>query len=338
MSGILARIADFFASRTSTSRTRQTAPQRAAFEKEAELADLPTATEAERLVLQICQEIVAVQGDRYERIKLTASAAWESFKTAPAPLQIAAAKVAIIDLQPSGSYASTTQSWMVSEARRAIASQLLRRDLPLTQDDLANFVQQWCGQQYSLEYGFPGNALLGAAERILGGRNPEPALRTALQTLQRHSLFHRPGQTQTQSEVALLARIKAILNPAEASHIRLPNGVFGDSVQALLATLPSDQCEAWLALLIHAAKDSDKSKPSGKWLTAARPLVAAVTPAAFFEQLIRLMAATTPDPARPDISLDILKGLIWLSVRVLASFWCGSTPDEVHNAVVYSRQ
>ena len=266
------------------------------------------ASDADRIIEAICAAVVKTQGQNYTAIKLSGIEIWDTLKSGPEAMQIAVALSAVMPMRQR----NAKYSWQVEEARRTIASQLLRKNLPFTGDQLAGPIETWACQTH-LQYGMPGLPLLGAAERLLGGAAPEGALRAALERLSVRMTKIIAQLHSNKFDVTTLARVKAILEPGGADARALPPGVFAEALVPWLAALDPAQRDAWRALLANAASAGDKAKPAAKWLAEGQALLAPIGEAGAAAQLLTWMEATTPDPSRPDASLDILKGLIWLA-------------------------
>jgi hypothetical protein len=302
MSGILGRIAALFtASKALPGQLSREAGKLRA------LQDLPVVTKADRTVAKLCREALHVHAGRYDAIKLSGLESWKGLKAAPAEEQLAVAMAAMVELPPGCRY-----DWQVKETRRAIGSQLLRRPLPFSGKQLAGLVTRWSKERYGLQDGLPGLPILGAVERHLDGARPSGELEQALRRLSRR--VDRRGLTVFETNVA--GRLHKLLEPATSVALELPRGGFAEAASAFLDSLPPDRRPPWQALLAHASKAGGKSQPSARWLSAAGPLIDPVGPDAFREQLSAWMEATTPDPSCPDLSLDVLKGVIWAAATL----------------------
>ncbi len=301
MTGIFDRIAGLFGTRMPAppGPTEKTKPAPAA----------PPATEADRIVDAICSEVIKAQGRNYSAIKLTGIKAWEALKTGPEAMQVAVALNAIV---PKPRRKNAPEGWQVEETRRTIASQLFRKKLPFTADQLAGPIEIWAQQTY-LQYGMGGLAVLGAAERLLDGNAPDGALRDALERLSRRLTKIIAELHSNKFDVTTLARVQALLEPGAADARALPPGAFADALVHWLAECDPTQRDAWRALLAHAASAGDKAKPAAKWLAKGQTLLAPIGESTVAAHLIGWLEATTPDPTRPDTSLDVLKGLLWLA-------------------------
>jgi hypothetical protein len=264
---------------------------------------------ARAVVAEICKQVIDGQGRNYSAVKLSGLSAWETLKAAPESDQVDVAMEAL-KVDPAGMGGHNRQSWQVRETRRAIASQLMRKALPFAAEQLTGLVDRWTAEQYSLQYASPGVVLLGAIERLLEGRAPIGALLQSLEKLKKRAAGGGQYGAPTKFDVGVVMRIEAILDPSKAEGGALPTGPFATSLEARIDVRDA----SWRALLLHAAGAGDKAKPTAKWLAEGNRLAAAVDRAVMADRLIALMDATTPDPAMTDLSLDILKGLVWLSV------------------------
>lgn len=269
----------------------------------------PPASEAERVIESICIAVSAANGAGYSGVKLGGIADWEALKAAPEAEQVAVALSAVIPREPRR---NIRQPWILAETRKTIASQLLRKKLPFTEEQLVEPIAAWARHQW-LEHGMAGPSLLSTVERILDGNPPGRPLRAALEKLHARLIADTARGQQNKFETSTLARLEALFNPGSANARALPAGAFASELAPWLDALAPAPRDAWRDLLAHAAGAGDKAKPSAKWLAEGAPLVAAVGEDAVATQLVAWMDATTPDPSRPDASLDMLKGLVWLA-------------------------
>jgi len=272
---------------------------------------LPRDTEARALVADIVGQAVAASnaGDNW-RVKLSDSERWKALKSQPAEVQ-RTVLVAAIDPPRRGGITYQGDSYKVSEAKKQIVSQLLRRKLDLPVDLLQVLLERWLAGGYTLEYtDVPGPPILGAVEQLTSAEELPPQLRPALKKLRAKALA---PQYLNKFNQGVADRIGALLDPQAAeSAPTIPPGAFGDCLRDQLSELSAAERNAWLALVPHAIKAGDKSAPSAKWLAEARPLLNAIGAQTFAATLSRWLGATTPDPQHPDSSLDVLKGMIWL--------------------------
>ncbi|MDB5706632.1 MAG: hypothetical protein JWN66_3748 [Sphingomonas bacterium] len=307
MTGIFGRIAGLFGGGSEP----PSPPADPGFRERPRVAGLPQATEAERIIAAICAEVTAAQHGRFAAIKLTGIARWEELKRESDALQVEVALAAIVP-RPRGSYSYTAESWTVEETRKTIASQLIRKKLPFTAAQLAGLIDQWASGTW-LQYGIPGQPILGAVDRLLDGKVPDGPLRAALDKLRNRLLADTAHGQQNKFEAGTIARVAAMLEPGSVDTRALPAGAFATMIASWLDALDPAARDAWRALLLHAAGAGDKAKPVAKWLAEGAPLVAALGEDEVAARLVAWMEAVTPDPSRPDISLDMLKGVVWLS-------------------------
>jgi len=272
----------------------------------------PRDGEARRVLHQVCEEAVAASADRW-RVELSDSARWQAVKHDAPELQIALMWAAI-DRSARGGSAYGGRGSQVAELRKSMVSQLLRRNLPFAEADLVKLLGAWLRQPHSLEYGLPGNSMLGAVERYAERAGLSQALRQVLDRLRSRALAAGYfGQGPTKYSQGVAQRIAKLLDPSASRAFALPAGPFGERFQDLLSKLPERERRPWSSLASLAVDAGDKSKPTRKWLEAASLETQVIDGASLMAEVSRLLDGTTPDPARPDSSLDILKGLIWTS-------------------------
>lgn len=281
------------------------------------LRGLLGSVKAKPLVDNICAEAVERQGGRYERVKLAGLPSWEALKAAPAATQIAAAMSAMDDLE-QGMLRPTTQCWLAGAARKAVASQLMQRNLPFSEAQLVHLVQRWATQRYSLENGLPGLSILGAVERHCVSRSPSDAMREALRTLRHRALHQGLGDSSrpTSHGAAIAARVDALLGPPTAAGFDLPQGGFATTLRAWLDALPAQERISWQDLVAHAMLAADRARPSAKWLSEGAELTASFGKEAATARMIALLDAVTPEPTELDRSLDLLRAMIWLTATL----------------------
>ncbi len=276
-----------------------------------EVADLPTRTEAERIIKTICAQAIAAN-DGWTK-KLTDSPVWLALKDEPAELQIAVLLAAADDRQFSTATYSG-DSFQVEALRTAMVGQILRRDLPFTAELLTELLSAWLRQRF-LEYGLPGRSILGAVERLAKHQLPDDRMRKVLAKLRTKAADGAYGVTPGKAMRDIIQRIDMVLNGA-VDVPKLPAGAFATRWLAGLATLPASEQPHWQAIAVHCASSAGKTQPSGKWQAAAGAALARIDRRPFADKLLALLAETIPDPARVDDSLDILKGLVWLTPQL----------------------
>ena len=269
--------------------------------------DPPTETAPLRIARLIFDEATASR-NRWQT-DLRSSARWNRLKEDPPGLQIA---VLVAAVEHGG--ALRHDKWRIGQLQRAMATQVVRRSLPFTEADLLALLKAWLQQPDSLEYGLPGATLLGAVERYARGAELSPALIRVLERLRARALGAGLFTgAPTKATVALAHRIAGLLQPTSSEAVELPSGAFAKRFGELMSSLPESDRSRWQALAGLAVAAGDRSSPSRKWLEAAASDIRDLVPEQVTAVISRSLEDTTPDPARPDPSLDILKGLIWAS-------------------------
>lgn len=276
-----------------------------------ELDDLPTDDEGQRLVLAICAEACA-KSPRAWDVKLSDSATWIELKSKDARTQAAVLKAAVYS-PPKGSHSASAAAWRIGSLRHTMVSQILRRNLSFTYDDLLPIAERWVTQSGNLEWGLPAKSILNAIERLA---LKLPLSNDMAQVLKKAKSRIETNQGQGWSNnkfhQEILARINALLDPSSvATAPSLLKGPFGDAYRNYLDGLDEKQRGAWVALGLFAPEAGDKSKPTAKWNAAMQTHIEAVGSKNFAVTTTAFMDKMMPDPAAADVSLDILKGLIW---------------------------
>lgn len=277
-----------------------------------EVADLPTGTEAERIIKTICAQAIAAN-DGWTK-KVTDSPVWMALKDEPAELQIAVLLTAVDDRQ-GDVHVYRGDSSHVESLRNAMVAQLLRRDLPLTEAVLTDLLSLWSQQRFAMAFGLPGRSILGAVERLAERQALGERLRGVLAKLRSMADRGAYGGPPSKAIREVAQRIDRLLN-GQSSTPQLPAGAFAARWAALVQAQPADQQPHWQALAVHLVASAGKSQPSGKWQAAAGASLAALDRSALATQLMALLADIIPDPARVDDSLDIMKGLVWLTPQL----------------------
>ena len=267
--------------------------------------------DAREAVQTVCAEAAEAFPGWEGRVSLSKLAAWERLKERPDTLQTEAACIAACQTagQPAG-------FGRAQEAATAMAVQLLRKDLPYSEEQLASLLAHAASQRH-LTYGMPIKSILGAVERHCGDARPQGALRSGLKTLKNRIRSIERGYGANQHTGQLRSRIDRLLGEGQSgTEPAMPQGAWGESVQSWLTEQPANDQTAWKAILSFAATSGDKSKPSKKWLAEMDTKLAAVGRPAAARRVIGWLAGCQPDPSRPDPSLDSLKGLVWSASRL----------------------
>ena len=264
------------------------------------------AAEARQAVQAVCDEAAEAFPGWEGRVSLGKLAAWQRLKEGSDSLQTDAACVAacLTAGQPGG-------FGRAREAATAMAVQLLRKDLPYSDEQLSSLLTHAASQRH-LTYGMPVKSILGAVERRCGGAMAQGALRAGLKTLLARIRATDSSYGATQHTRQLRSRIEQLLSADHgADEQAMPRGPWGESVQRWLTEQPANEQTAWQALLRFAASSGDKSRPSKRWLAEMDAKLEAIGRPAARRRLSDWLADCQLDPSRPDPSLDVLKGLIW---------------------------
>jgi hypothetical protein len=221
---------------------------------------------------------------------------------APDPANDVAARVA------SGDFAalfSTPAEYQLFDR----ASALLRLSLPYSEDDLREFLAILIDGALRRSLSMPLlSQLLRHIERFAEANGLPDSLRPPLQR-ERERLRPYPGANMYGR---MLVRVERLLEPSGAG---LPQPVEGwaSAMLAFLASLDARSAAKWRALLAHGAA-VDQTRPSAKWLQAARARVDGIGPTAFRARALAwLSAAADPcDRVLSERNGVVLKGLAWL--------------------------
>lgn len=276
-------------------------------------APAPAPDDQIAIVRQIADEAMAAAPPNTWQYPLSGSARWRALQDESPDLQAAIAQAALESV-PTRSGTHQMRSYWTRALCKTMASQLLRRKLPFTERQLQRILTLWADLKYPEE--LPGKSILSAVEHFAAGRPLPPTLSQPLTRLHKRCTGLNPYGWQQNKQVREVGeRVARILNPAKDTLPDLPRGSFGDRVTAFLND-SGDTRPTWTALFLLAAEAGDKSKPSAKWLAEMAKALDAVDRDAATANLGQWLSTTTPDPAQPDRSLDILKGLIWGSVHL----------------------
>jgi hypothetical protein len=243
-------------------------------------------------------------GGEYE---LSRSGRWLQLKNDPPEVQIAVLR-AVVDRETrrSGS------DWRLQAFNRSMLTGLLRRNLPLAAVDLTVLLRAWNDHPDGLEYGLPGPTILGAVERFAACDELSVAMRSNLQKiLERASRPAAPGGTPNKDLRAVASRIQRLL-ASSSGEVLLPSGPFAKQFAERIAGAGPEERVRWLTLARLAAEAGAKSKPTRTWVLAAAAALEPFDRAELTREVVQALDTTTPDPTRPDGSLDILKGLVWM--------------------------
>jgi len=267
---------------------------------------------AKLIVKKICKEAIeAAAGDW--RMRLSDSPRWTQLKDESEDLQIAVMMAALALGTGNLAYPSNVD-WRTETLCKAILQQTLRRNPVLSGSVLEDLIGALIRQKQPLEYGLPPLGILGAVETFartqpLGGR-----LRSLIKQLKLKAIGGMPGGQRPNKFARQLAqRIDDILSPISLKRPDFPKGPFAEAFLKWFTGEPAHTQARWIALARYCADAGNKSRPSGKWLSGARAYVAEVGETDFVDRLSAALEVAQLDPVRTDDSLDILKGMIWLS-------------------------
>jgi plasmid stabilization system protein ParE len=183
-----------------------------------------------------------------------------------------------------------------------VISELLRRDLPLSEAELITLLDS--AREFAHSYGvLPTAAFVHTAERFVRQGGPSDPLRKALDGLRR---AFGPAPSR-QEDRRLRARLDALLGEGPKAVELRPGEAWADAVLASLAAMAEPERNAWRRLLAHA-QSGDSAKPAQKWLKAAEPLVNAVGTERLRDQAVEWLERVTPpkDAAPPPRSMEEL--------------------------------
>lgn len=267
----------------------------------------------EQAFMQICRETLA---NGYGMTPLGDSPRWQALMKDTEARQVEALR-ATLRADPEKTERALSIANLgphrVEGARNFIAAELMRLRLPFDGDDLMLIVDAWQRDGH-LEVVFPAKPILSAVERLAAQQPLSAALRASLKGARDAALRPRwADQPPTRALVEIADRIDRLLGEAP-EQANLPNGPFADDVRDYLETLDPDTKTATTALMALAADAGDKAKPSRKWLDSAKAALDAAGLDAAEARTLHWLSTTTPDPSIIDLSLDILKGLVWASV------------------------
>jgi hypothetical protein len=275
--------------------------------------------EAQALALLTAYKAEAELRGSVWNMKPTDFAAGRAILAASPALQIAMMRAAL---------GHPSQTWYVSRAVDTLLSQLARRSLPYTADDIRAVLGELCLRNRL--YGVPVQALLRSFARPLADSATLAACRPEMERLRTVVSAWYPSADQRK----LLKLLDEILcgQQGEPSMIIRPDE-WGDQVRLLLDQLDPGIREPWLALLRHCATASG-SAPSGKWLATARQArehlgaldfarVAAAWLGAFRtssnkppEHDARTFERTIQGCLLSEENADLLRGLAWCCAEV----------------------
>lgn len=202
-------------------------------------------------------------------------------------------------------------------AAQQLMSQLLRRKLPFQESDLLDLLKTALrGWKDFYIWQRPYNGILGAIERTYA-EQPLPA--GLLTQVKRITELVESGRYEYAEERELADRARLLAGDKSKPALK---GDFNWSKRIIseLETMPGKEQLAWKALVDHALT-ATSSKPSKKWLAAAREWVESIGHEGFAVRLngwITALAQEKSDdlPLKNDTNATILRGLVWTATLV----------------------
>ncbi len=158
---------------------------------------------------------------------------------------------------------------IVARALSLLVTQLAKRNLPFTTDDVRAILRRLSSARHS--YDLPAQALLRALVRPLADPEILAACRPDLERLREVAATWYASAEQRK----FLRLLDEILGGTLHTPIPIHADEWGDQVRPLLDQIEPAVREPWLALLRHCTAASG-SAPSGKWLATAGELVGTI--------------------------------------------------------------
>ena len=227
------------------------------------------------------------------------------------------------------------------EFMHSLSDQLLKRELPFSEDDLIWFAERTARTRDFWEWPLTGMVL--AIERYVARHRPSDKLRSAVVRMRANIeqlAWHK-------AERDLIPRLRKLAGESEVTFTADPGEPWAKKLQKDVAAMNPALRDAWTALLAHAQKCTS-SKPSLQWMAEAKRHVQTVgvdeflrRTSAWFALFARLRTDNLPaelsaqEPElkevwRYDVSVPnglLLKGLIWIF---------RAAPDPRHKPVLQS--
>ena len=236
------------------------------------------------------------------------------------------------------------QEHCIHEFMHSLADQLLKRELPFSEDDLVWLAERAAKTQDFWEWPLAG--IVAAIERYAANHGLNERLAGGVDRMRKN--VEQRGTHK--SERDLIERLSALAGRPAASFAVDPNDPWARQLHDDVGALAPELRDAWSRLLAHA-QNCTSAKPSAQWLDQAGRLVDAVGLDEFVERTavwfalfglhgtdalpaeLRAEAARDPDIKemwRYDVSVPnglLLKGLIWT---------CRARPDPRQRPVLQS--
>lgn len=237
-------------------------------------------------------------------------------------------------------------------ALQQLAVQLLRRNLPYKDAELAALLKHANNNWETFSWYRPHNALLGVLER----HYPDQVLPEAINTEVRRAINKVEGMMySTAEDRKFIERARHVIGEGERATLKADFNWSKTIIQEI-AALPAADKAHWESLLAHA-QTAEASKPSRKWLQTAQQLLDQIGAGSYAENLSRWLALIQQEksddlPLRHDLNATIVRGLIWAAallepelvareIKLLAAYCfrkvkdVGAVSAKVGNACLY---
>jgi hypothetical protein len=188
-----------------------------------------------------------------------------------------------------------------------LAGRLMRKKLPVTEDDLVGMIQSAVRADRNYLWQWPLGSLLGTVEKFTAANGFPERLKSTLEAFASVVGESEHGELRKHG-----ARIAKILGGSEGN-IGLALSDWGRAATAALEERDAASRDAWAALLQHAGSAGSKAAPAAKWRDTAVPLVVSVGSNDFRDTVTGWLDGLELDPQRVEPNSDVLKGLIWAS-------------------------
>jgi hypothetical protein len=177
------------------------------------------------------------------------------------------------------------------EFLHSLANQLLKRELPFSEEDLVWFAERAARTQHFWEWPLAG--MVTAMERHVAGQALSDRLRTALDEMRKN--IEKRGTHKAERD--LIERLNRLVGRSAENFAIDPGELWARQLQTDVAGLSPAQQDAWNRLLAHAQK-STGSQPSPEWIEEAARRIDAVGRDEFVERTAAWFALF--GPARAD--------------------------------------
>ncbi|GHO49446.1 DUF4132 domain-containing protein [Ktedonospora formicarum] len=254
-------------------------------------------TEAQTLLKAFSAEIEGAKNPW--NIKVSDYDAGKAILSADPQTQIAVIREALLPTKPA-------KNWYISHGIGTMMSQLCRRKLPYTLEDLQAILKALIG--VGNHHVYPFQALLRSMSYPLADLTILATCRPLLEKL-RKTMVDWYQNVEIRKIIRL---VDEILEGQSGQTVRINRDHWGVLALTSLEEMEPETRECWQNLARHCASASG-STPSAKWLTQARALVAEVGQESFERQAREWISFfARKHGVRPDEqNAELLRGLIW---------------------------